>query len=246
MTAQDVAWSFSPERLGLEATGTGGGGVVVKPFLGGIQSVEVIDRYKVRITMQDDDAIIVQRFANYPSQIISKAGFDAAGGWTEWAQAPIGTGPYRVADFTFGERLVLEPFDDYWGEHKAAAERVTFTVVPEIATRMAGLRSGQFDIITEVTPDLIPEIAAADGVSVVGGPILNIYGLVFDSTNDVLDDPRIRRAMSLAIDRKAIVDSLYQGRTEITRGWQMSSFGEMYSEGPPRARFRQGQGRGAA
>lgn len=231
MTAEDVAFTFSQERLNTESP-TAGGRIVTAPFLGGIESVEVLGRYRVRITMETDDALIVQRFANYPGQIVARSGFEAAGSdLTEFGKAPVGTGPYQVDEFVFGERLVLTPFADYWGDAKAAAERVTFTVVPEIATRIAGLRSGQFDIITEVGPDHIPELQAASGVDVVGGPILNIRGVIYDNTtNDVLKDARIRQALNVAIDRQAIVDSLYSGMTEVTPGWQMDVFGEMFLE----------------
>jgi peptide/nickel transport system substrate-binding protein len=228
LTAEDVAWAFSPERLSVKG-GTGGNTVVVKPFLGNVKGGEVIDRYTVRIHMKKDDALIVQRFANYPAQIGSKKGFEAAGSdWSKWAKKPVGTGPYKVKQFVFGEKLELTPFEGYWGEHKAAADKVSFVVVPEVATRIAGLRSGQFDIVTEIGPDFIEEIEKAKGVSIAGGPILNIRGLIYDSTNDVLDDPRIRQAMNLAINRQAIVDTLYGGKTVVTKGWQMDVFGEMY------------------
>lgn len=237
MTAEDVAWAFSPERLTVKG-GDDKATVVVKPFLGNVEGGEVIDRYTVRIRMKQDDALILQRFANYPAQIGSKKAFEAAGGsWTEWAKAPVGTGPYSVKDYVFGDRLVLEPFDGYWGDHKAAADSVTFVVVPEIATRIAGLRSGQFDIITEIGPDHIEELEQASGVGVTGGPILNIRGLIYDSTNDVLADPRVRQALNLAIDRQAIVDSLYGGMTEVTRGWQMDVFGAMYLDDRPKPEF---------
>lgn len=237
LTAEDVAWAFSDERLTLEG-GTGKKAVVVKPFLGNIKSAEVVEKYKVRIRMTKDDALILQRFANYPAQIGSKTAFDAMGGdWTEWAKKPVGTGPYMVGEYKFGESLTLEPFADYWGEHKAAAEQVEFTVVPEIATRIAGLRSGQFDIVTELGPDHIEELEQASGVGVVGGPILNIRGLIYDSNDNPMADARVRRALNLSIDRQAIVDSLYGGRTVVNKGWQMPVFGEMYLADRPAPEF---------
>ena len=236
MTAKDVAWNFSADRLTQKGDEQY---VVTKPFLGGVQKAEAIDDYKVRITMANDDALIVQRFASYPSQIGSHEGFKAAGSWDAWSKKPVGTGPYKVVEFLFGQRLVLEPFAQYWGEHKAAADKVTFVVVPEIATRIAGLRSGQFDIITEVSPDHLAELDSASGVHSVGGPILNIRGLIYDSTgdNNPMKDPRVRRAMNLSIDRQAIVDSLYGGRTVVTRGWQMDVFGDMYLKDRPKPEF---------
>ncbi len=237
LTADDVAWAFSAERLTLEG-GTGKKAVVVKPFLGNVAGAEVIDTYKVRIKMKKDDALILQRFANYPAQIGSKKAFDAMGGdWTEWAKKPVGTGPYKVGEFVFGERLALEPFAEYWGEDKAAAEAVTFTVVPEIATRIAGLRSGQFDIVTELGPDHIEELEQASGVGVVGGPILNIRGLIYDSTDNPMANAKIRQALNVAIDREAIVASLYGGKTVVNKGWQMPIFGEMYLDDRPKPEF---------
>lgn len=227
LDAQDVAYTFSPERLQREG-GSGGSTVVTRPFLGGIDNVEVVDPMTVRITMEEPDAIIVQRFANYPSQILSKEGLQEAGSQEEYSKHPIGTGPYRLTDYKLGDYVTLEAFDDYWGEGKAAAEKVTFTVVPEVSTRIAGLRSGQFDIITEVGPDSIEQINTAPNTEVVGGPVENIRGLIYDSTNDILDDPRIRLALNLAIDRQAIVDSLYHGRTEVPQGWQLKIFGDMF------------------
>lgn len=239
MTADDIAWTFSPERLTRTSTSSGGGTVVVKPFLGGIDKVEVLDRYKVRITMKSDDALIARRFASYPAQIESKAAFDKVGDWDVWAKAPVGTGPYKITEFAFGERVVIEAFKDYWGADKdsAAADTVTFVAVPEISTRIAGLRSGQFDMITEVSPDEIEEIENADGTHVAGGPVLNIRGLIYDSSNDVLADPRIRQAMNLAIDRQAIVDGLYYGKTNVPHGWQMDVFGDMYLADRPVPEF---------
>ncbi|HEX3350125.1 MAG TPA: ABC transporter substrate-binding protein, partial [Acetobacteraceae bacterium] len=84
------------------------------------------------------------------------------------------------------------------------------------------------DIITELGPDQIKTVEAISGCHVVGGPIMNIRVLVYDSTNPVLADPRVRRALSLAIDRKLIVDTLYDGRTTVTRGLQHPSFGPLY------------------
>jgi peptide/nickel transport system substrate-binding protein len=225
--AYDVAATFSPGRLG-QTSADGNSVVVTKPFLGGVESVEVVNPMTVRIRMADDDAVIVHRFANYPSQIVSNEAIEAAGSYADFAAHPVGTGPYRLESFRIGEKVVLEAFDDYHGADTAAADRVSFLTVPEISTRIAGLRSGQFDLITEVGPDQIAEIDSADGAKVLGGPVENIRGLIYDSTNDVLDDPRIREALNLAIDRELLVQTLYQGRTEVPQGWQMDIFGDMF------------------
>ncbi|MBL0373509.1 hypothetical protein JJB09_15880 [Rhizobium sp. KVB221] len=229
--AKDVVFTFSPERTGQAENNAQA--VLSKPFLGGIEKIDVIDPLTVRIRMRKPDALIVQRFANYPSQIVSKKGFDDAGSAEAYSKRPVGTGPYKLADFKIGERVVLEGFDDYWDQTKAAADKVTFTVVPETSTRIAGLLSGQFDIVTELNPDTFQQIESSSNAVIVGGAVENIRGVVYDSTDSVLRDPRVRHALDLAIDRDAIVKSLYNGTTEVPNGWQMTTFGDLYLAGRP-------------
>lgn len=233
--AKDVAFSFSELRTGQDPNASGA--VLSKPFLGGIDKVEIIDPLTVRIYMRQPDALIVQRFANYPSQIVSKKGFDDAGSPEAFAKNPVGSGPYRLAAFNLGENVVLEANDAYWQGRVAAADKVTFTVVPEVSTRLAGLLSGQFDIVTEINPDNFQQIEQAANAAVVGGAVENIRGVVYDSTDSVLSDPRIREALDLAIDRDMIVKALYNGQSEVPNGWQMKSFGEMYLADRPAPSF---------
>ncbi len=224
LSADDIVATFSPVRIGLDPNIP----VESKAFLGGIDHVEIVDPLTVRIHMKKNDAIILQRFANFPSQIISAAALKSSASYQDFAAKAIGTGPYKLKSFKPGDKVVLEKFEGYWGEPKAAADEVTFSVVPELSTRVAGLVSGQFDLITEVGPDDIKQIDAGKNTKVVGGPILNILCLFYDSTNDVLADPRIREALNLSIDRVKLVNSFYGGRTEVPHGWQMPSFGDMY------------------
>jgi peptide/nickel transport system substrate-binding protein len=118
--------------------------------------------------MQQADPLIERRFAARMSEIISKDGWMKAGGWDNWIKNPIGTGPYRITSFKVGNRLALERFDGYWGD-KAPAAKLTFVEVPELSSRVAGLRSGEFDLITEVPPDQIKPLSKDGKIDVVGG-----------------------------------------------------------------------------
>jgi len=224
LDAADVVATFAPVRRGLDENVS----VESRQFLGGIDSVEVIDDMTVRIHMAEADAIALNRFAGFPSHIISADAFDAAASYEDFAALAIGTGPYRLVEHVVGDHVTLARFDDYWGEPKAAADTVTFTAVPELSTRLAGLFSGQFDVITEIGADEFAQIDAEPNAEVVGGPVENIRGLFYDSTNSTLDDPRIRQALNVAIDRDMLVKAFYDGRTTVTNGWQMDIFGDMY------------------
>lgn len=233
LDAADVVATFAPVRRGLDETVP----VESRQFLGGIDRVEVIDDMTVRIHMTENDAIALNRFASFPSHIISADAFNAAEAYGDFAKLSIGTGPYALVKHEVGNEVVIEAFDGYWGKTKAAAETVTFTTVPELSTRIAGLFSGQFDIITEIGADEFAQIDGNGETAVVGGPIENIRGMFYDSTNDTLKDPRIRHALNLSIDRQLLADTFYGGKTTVTNGWQMPTFGDMYLADRPQPEF---------
>ena len=230
LTAEDVAFSFGPERfLSEDAPGRPIGQIL----LGDLEAPEVLDTHRVRIRSRVPDPLLEVRMATYTSQIVCRDAYLEAADWDDWSLGVVATGPYRIAEFVPGDAIRIERFDGYWGE-PAPVDSITFRVVPELSTRIAGLIAGEFDIITEVTPDQLAEIDAADGLTTVGGPIRNIRLLVFDSMgNSALEDPRVRQALNLAIDRQLIVDTLFHGRTEVPRGMQFSGYGDMFIEDWP-------------
>lgn len=224
MSADDVVFSLSPDRI-LAEDWPGAG--AMKSLWSNIESIEAVDALTVRVRAKTTDPQLEYRLASNGSQIISKSAFESAGSLDEWGRKPVGTGPFMVSDFRPGEVATFERFADYWGL-PADVERLVWNVVPEIAARIAGLVSGEFDLITNVDPDQIGVLEARDNVKVVGGPIANLHILIFDTRNRWLSDLRIRRALSLAVDRKAIVQSLWGGRTSVPNGYQFEEYGPLY------------------
>ncbi|HWA44624.1 MAG TPA: ABC transporter substrate-binding protein [Hypericibacter adhaerens] len=222
--AEDVEYMFGPARyMGKDAPGN----ALAKQFLGPISAVKALDSYTVRVETSQPDPLLAIRLASWMSQVPCADAFKAAKSWEEWSHHVVGTGPYQLVEFKPGEMQKYKRFDGYWGD-KAPADTLTFKVVPELAARVAGLFTGEYDIITEVTPDQIEAVNANKGTEVVGGAILNIRVLLFDTRNPVLKDPRVRQALAYAIDRQLIVDSLYGGRTKVPQGMQMDVFGDMF------------------
>lgn len=80
---------------------------------------------------------------------------------------------------------------------------------------MNGLLASELDIATDIPPDQFASIQKRADLEVVGGAVQNIRSLVFDQTDAILKDARVRRAMSLALDRKLIVQSLWEDRLPI-------------------------------
>ncbi|WP_150286817.1 ABC transporter substrate-binding protein [Rhabdaerophilum calidifontis] len=233
LSAEDVAFSFGAERV---ADPKAPGHALSRPFLGTIERVEAIGPLQVRVVTTAPDPLIEQRLAGWAGQIVSKRAFLAAPSFEAWEKAPVGTGPFAVQDFRLDDRLVLKAHDAYFGGAPLVQELV-FRVVPELASRLNALATGEADIITEVSPDQFATIEAMAGREIVGGPIQNIRVLAFDKTHPVLADLRIRQALALAIDRKAIVEALYGGRTTIPPGHQNPAYGPLFMPDYPAPGF---------
>ena len=130
-------------------------------------------------------------------------------------EKPIGSGPWQFVRRVPGDYFEYEAFDkSYRGVPSFQGLRLL--LVPEEATRVAMIRTGQADII-DILPESAPEVRAAGNLEVteIGGAILLIvqfWGLYFDEAQDLaVQDVRVRQALSLAIDREAIIDFTLNG-----------------------------------
>ena len=225
-TAEDVAFTFAPERILSEDWPRA---AWMQTYFGSFEAVEVVDPYRVRIVTTEPDPVLEFRLTHTTASIVSQEGFEAAADLESWGRAPVGTGPYRVTEFHADDEIVLEAFDDYWGGQPPAAE-IRWVVVPEIAGRIAGLVSGEYGIVTDIPPDQLATIDAYDHLSTTGGPVGNHHVLIFDTSHELLRDVNLRQALSLAIDRDLIVDSLWAGRTTVPASHQWPSFGNLYDQ----------------
>jgi len=249
MTAEDVVFSFGPERMfGTGATGQAAGGTLFARIPGqgpqgkelppevvavarrnwpALEKVEVVDRHTVRFVNRTPDVTMEGRLARYGSDICSRRGFESAASWLDWARRPITTGPYMVAEFRPDVSLTLVAHDQYWGG-RPPLRQIRFVEVPEVSSRINGLLSGEYQFACDIPPDQIAGIERNRAFEVQGGTVLNHRLTVFDKNHPQLRDARVRRALTHAIDRQAIVDALWAGRTRIPKGLQWEYYGEMF------------------
>ena len=124
---------------------------------------------------------------NYAA-IISKRAFQEAKSWQDYALHPIATGPYKVVSVDQGSAIHLVSNDDYWGG-KPPIAKLNIMVVPEGASRINGLMSGEYDIVSDVGPDQVPLIKASTDFDVVGGPVANIRFIALDENHGPAEEP---------------------------------------------------------
>lgn len=242
LTAEDVVFSFSKERVFGNTEPKGGKTIfeadnkptsvkelpAAVPGIGrrlwpALAGVEAVDKYTVRFHNATPDVTLEGRLYSGGSQIANRRAWDEAATYADWARKPITTGPYMVGDYKPDVSLTLVAFDEYWGG-RPPLEEIRFVEVPEVASRVNGLLSGQYDFACDLPPDQIGTVQAASGFEVQNSTILNHRISVFNTQNEILANPLVRRAMTHAIDRQAIVDALWGGQTVVPPGLQFDIF----------------------
>lgn len=226
--ADDVVFTFSPERLiGKDSPLPQG-----RAYFGVLDHVEKVGDHTVRFVTKAPDPLLEQRLASWASWIVDKDDWLEKAEGKGFAQFPVGTGPYMLEDYRPDQHVKLKAFDDYWGD-KPSAATVTFKKVQEPAGRIAGLVSGEFDMITNVAPDQIAQIDSYDDIETRSVVLANSHVLVYNTDNEVLKDKRVRQAMNLAIDRKLLVEALWGGKAVVPNGHQYPEYGDMYQADRP-------------
>ncbi len=189
---------------------------LVKTVFTTVQDVQVVDDLTVRFIMKSPDSLLPGRLAFYGGQIMPKDYF-AEAGQERFAQEPVGTGPVRFVERVPDDHLTLARHDGYWGE-PIAFETVVFRPIPEAASRIAALETGEVDIITRVPPDQVERVRNLENARVEQVLYNGLYVMVVNSQRPPLDKPLVKQALSLAIDRQAIVEELWSGQGTIPTG----------------------------
>lgn len=128
-------------------------------------------------------------------------------------QDVVGTGPFRVAAFAAGQEARLTRFDQHWGGAPNADELVVVSV-DDPQARVNAVRAGQVDFAADIPYALAKAGAGGTGIEVrdAGRQQRAGYGFVLNTTRPLMADPRVRRALRLAVDRQALVDTVFLGR----------------------------------
>jgi peptide/nickel transport system substrate-binding protein len=145
----------------------------------------------------------------------------------EYELNPVGTGPYKVVEVRPGEGVAMERWDDYnWGpEFFDGAntgpynfDRIEFSILPEEATRIAALESGDIDYVNGISNPLDVAILEAAGVTVQQAPFGQVRMIYIQNNVPPFDDARVRQALNYAVNRQEITQIVTDGADKISRG----------------------------
>ena len=128
--------------------------------------------------------------------------------YTEQDTQPVGTGPFKFVSRTAQESVVLERFDDYWGE-KPELTKVTYKIIENADSILLSLQSGAVDVFAHLTTTQIAQLGG--GFHVEEGTMNLVQALYLNNAEKPFDDVRVRQALSYAVDRQQILDLAFDG-----------------------------------
>ncbi|PYM53771.1 MAG: hypothetical protein DMD77_25610 [Candidatus Rokuibacteriota bacterium] len=181
-----------------------------------IEKIDAPDPHTVVIHTKKPDPLLAARLAFYGGQIVPKKYLESVGN-DGFNAKPVGTGPVRFVSWTKDDRLTLESNPDYFGG-RPDFERLIVRAIPETSPRVAALLKGEVDIITQLPPDQGQRVNSNGSTRVAGALYGGLYVLAVNSKRPPLDNPLVKQALSLAIDRDLIVKELWKGRGIVPNG----------------------------
>jgi peptide/nickel transport system substrate-binding protein len=180
-----------------------------------IDSVAVSGPYQVQITLTAPDATLLAQLSDRAGMMVSPTAAEAAG--ADFGAKPVCSGPYKFVERIQQDRIVLEKFADHWNADAYHFDKVIFLPIPDTTVRLANLRSGDLD--------MLERLAATDATSVKSDAKLNYaeaVGIGYQAMtvnigngerakNPFGEDARLRQAFSLAVDREALNQVVFEG-----------------------------------
>jgi peptide/nickel transport system substrate-binding protein len=210
------AFSAADAKFSIERTYDPNAKMRVNTVFTTVDRIEAPDPTTLIVHTKKPDPLLPARLGFYGGQIVPKKYLDAVGPDT-FNQKPVGTGPVRFVSWTKDDRVVLDANPDYWGG-RVDFDRLIVRALPEMAPRVAALLKGEVDLITQVPPDQGERIKANASTVVSGALYGGLYVLAVNSKRPPLDNPLVKQALSLSIDRETIVKELWRGRGVVPSG----------------------------
>ncbi len=197
LTVDDVIFSIERAMTG-ERT---------QKLLEGIKGVEKIDNKTFLLHLKEPDADVLSLFAKAETSILSKKTVESKDyDFTK----PLGAGPFQLVSREVGSKISLERFDDYYIE-KAASQYLDFVVLVTEQERTAAFLNGDVDMLFSVSAYDCDKIKLSEDAKLLQTPSTKIEYLSLNTTHPPLNNPKVRLAISYAIDRSKIISDVYHG-----------------------------------
>jgi dipeptide transport system substrate-binding protein len=221
--ADDVLWSFYRQLDPKHPYHKVSGGSY--EYFTGMGMDKLIDRIEKK-----DDYTVVFHLTRPEAPFIANMGMDfasihsaeyadkmlAAGTPDLNDQDPVGTGPFILVQYQKDSIIRYIAHPDYWGG-KAAIDKLVFSITPDASVRYAKLKAGECHVMPYPNPADLAQMAKDKDINLLQKEGLNVGYLAFNTEKKPFDDVKVRQALSLAINKQAIIDAVFQGAGKIAK-----------------------------
>jgi peptide/nickel transport system substrate-binding protein len=180
-----------------------------------IASVAVSGQYQVKMTLSAPDATLLAQLADRSGMMVSPTAAEAAG--ADFGAKPICSGPFKFVERVAQDRIVLEKFADHWNADAYHFDKVIFLPIPDTTVRLANLRAGDLDMLERLAATDAAAVKSDANLQYAEAVGLGYQGITVNvgngerSKNPFGQDARLREAFSLAIDREALNQVVFEG-----------------------------------
>lgn len=179
---------------------------------GPVEKVEKVDDYTVKFFLKEPYTPFLANLAmTQAAPIVSPEGVKKFG--DKFVENPVGTGPFKFVKWDKGQSITLERNEEYWGG-KAKASKVVFKFTKENSVRASELMTGAVDMIDGIDPNDVKKLEDSK-MQVFKDKGMNINYLCFNTSRAPFNDPKLREAVTRAINRDELVKFLYQGYADV-------------------------------
>jgi peptide/nickel transport system substrate-binding protein len=186
-----------------------------KGEIGSVKNVEVVDDHTVKLDLAAPFSPLLAPLTDRAGMILSPKAAEAMK--DKFGTAPVCAGPYKFVERVAQDRIVVQKFDKYWDKDKILIDKIVFQPIPDNAVRLANLRSGGLDFIERVLPTDLGQVRADSNLQLASIVELGYQGITINTNNGpraknpLGQDARVRQALSLAIDRNALNQVVFNG-----------------------------------
>jgi hypothetical protein len=172
------------------------------------------------VSAPDDTTFVVElanpvpffdRIAAFSTLVpVQEATIEANGdAWTLSPETNVTAGPYKLAEFTDGDRIVLEKNENYWDKDSITFDKITYRLIEDPNAAYTAYKQGEVSMIKSVPSEEIPALKGTEEFHV--DPLMGIYYLSFNTTKKPFDNEDVRMALALVIDRDYVANTVMQG-----------------------------------
>lgn len=174
-----------------------------------IQDVKAPDQQHVQITLKVSQAPFLANMAMAAFGIASPKAVEKYG--DQFGYHPVGTGPFVFQEWKPNDRITLVKNRDYWQPGWPRLDKLVFRTIPDNSARLTALESGEIDMMDGLNPADAAKVRGDNKLKLIIRPSMNLGYLAFNTSKKPFDKVKVRQALSMAINKKGLIDAFFSG-----------------------------------